>query len=74
MAQQAVDVMPEDHPDLAGRLNNLENKLKSCYEHMENMKNLKKIIQMAQQVINIMPEDYLDLAVLLNNLKNKLKS
>ena len=37
--------MFKDHPDLAGMLNNLGNKLKSQYECIEKMKNLKKAIQ-----------------------------
>lgn len=47
MARQAVDVTPEDHPDLAGRLNSLGNKL--LYADQEMLDEAGKAYQRALQ-------------------------
>jgi hypothetical protein len=39
VARQAVDVTPKDHPDLAGRLNNLGNKLGRRYKYLLDLAN-----------------------------------
>ena len=72
MAQQAVDITSKDHPDLAGRLNNLGTKLKSRYKHTGKMEDLEEAIRVARQAVNITPKDHPDLAAMLNNLGNKL--
>jgi len=47
MARQAVDVMPKDYLNLAGRLNNLGNKLGRQYKYIEKIKDLKEAILVA---------------------------
>ncbi|KAI9764064.1 MAG: hypothetical protein M1840_008868 [Geoglossum simile] len=66
--------MPEDHPDLAGRLNNLGNKLESRCECMGKMKDLEEAIRVVRQAVNITPKDHPDLTAWLNNLRTKLNS
>jgi hypothetical protein len=44
VARQAVDVTPKDHPDLAGRLNNLGNKLGRRYKRTGKMEDLEEAI------------------------------
>ena len=43
-AQQAVDLTPQDHPDLASMLNNLGNKLERRFEGMGRMGDLEESI------------------------------
>jgi hypothetical protein len=57
-AQQTVNIMPQDHLDLAGMLNNLGSKLESQFERMGRMEDLKESIYQAQQVMNITPQDH----------------
>jgi len=42
---QAVEGTAESDPDLAGRLNNLGNKLQSRFERMRRMKDLEELIR-----------------------------
>ena len=72
-AQQAVDITPQDHPNLGMYLNNLGNRLQSRFERMGRMEDLEESIRQAQQVVNITPQDHPDLAMYLNNLGNKLQ-
>ena len=74
VARQAVDVTPEDHPDLAGRLNNLGLKLQRRYERTGKMEDLEEAIRVARQAVDVTPEDHPDLAGRLNNLGNELES
>ncbi|KAF2185927.1 TPR-like protein [Zopfia rhizophila CBS 207.26] len=74
VARRAIGVTPEDHPDLAGRLNNLGIQLESRYEHTEKMEDLEEAIRVARQAVDVTPEDHLDLAGFLNNLGIKLGS
>ena len=73
-ARQAVESTPADHPDQAGRLNNLGNKLESRYERTGEMKDLEEAIQTARQAVESTPADHPDQAGWLNNLGNKLES
>ncbi|KAF2465628.1 uncharacterized protein BDR25DRAFT_239619, partial [Lindgomyces ingoldianus] len=74
VARQAVEVTPDDHPDLAGRLNNLGNKLKSRYKRTGKMEDLEEAIRVARQAVEVTPDDHPHLAACLNNLGNKLES
>src|SRR2546421_9846945 len=71
-AEEAVKATPEDHPDLAGRLNNLGNKLERRYERTGKMEDLEEAIRKAEEAVKATPEDHPDLAGRLNNLGNKL--
>jgi len=72
VARQAVDVTPEDHPDLAERLNNLGNRLESRYERTGKVEDLEEAIRVARQAVDVTPKDHPDLAGRLNNLGTKL--
>src|ERR1700712_4722881 len=72
VARQAVASTPEDHSDLAGRLNNLGNWLGSRYKRTGDMTDLEEAIQVARQAVASTPEDDSDLAGCLNNLGNWL--
>ncbi|KAF5227665.1 hypothetical protein FAUST_11634 [Fusarium austroamericanum] len=72
MARKAIESTPDDHPNLAGRLNNLGNQLKSRYERTGEIKDLEEAIKMARKAIESTPNDHPDLATLLNNLGNRL--
>jgi hypothetical protein len=45
VAHQAVQTISEDHPDLAGSLNNLGTKLERRYERTGNMEDLDEAIR-----------------------------
>lgn len=74
VARQAVEITPEDHPDLAGRLNNLGTKLSRRYDRTRKMDDLEEAIQVARQAVKVTPEEHPDLAAWLNNLGTKLES
>ncbi|XTI93403.1 TPR-like protein [Cenococcum geophilum] len=74
VARQAIDVTPKDHPDLAGRLNNLGNKLKSRYERTGKIEDLEEAILVARQAVDVTPKDHPNLAPVLNTLGNQLES
>jgi uncharacterized protein with von Willebrand factor type A (vWA) domain len=69
-----VNITSQDHSNLAGRLNNLGNKLQSRFERTDRMEDLKEFICQAQEVVNITPQDHSDLADSLSNLGSKLKA
>ncbi|OQV09889.1 CHAT domain-containing protein [Cladophialophora immunda] len=72
-AEEAIRVTPPGHPDLAGRLNNLSNKLESRYERVGNMADLETAISKAEEVVRVTPPGYHGLAGRLNNLGTKLE-
>jgi len=47
VSRQAVEVTPEDHPNLAGRLSNLGNKLGRRYERTGKIEDLKEAIRVS---------------------------
>src|SRR5437762_1771972 len=65
-AEGAVKATPQDHPDLAGRLNNLGNMLESRYERTGRMEDLEEAIRKAEGAVEATPEDHPDLAGRLN--------
>jgi predicted RNase H-like HicB family nuclease len=73
-ARKAIELTPDDHPDKAGRLNNLGNKLKSRYERTGMMRDLEEAIETARKAVELTPDDHPDKAGRLNNPGNKLKS
>ena len=71
-AQLVTNVTPEDHPDRAGRLNNLGVMLQCRYERTGQMEDLEEAITAARQAVESTPEDDPNRAAWLNNLGNKL--
>ncbi|KAH7131154.1 CHAT domain-containing protein [Dactylonectria macrodidyma] len=73
-ARQAVDSTPDDHPDRAGRLNNLGTKLGQRYGRTGEMVDLEEAIRTARQAVDSTPDDHPHRAAWSNNLGNKLES
>ncbi|RKK76947.1 hypothetical protein BFJ68_g18006 [Fusarium oxysporum] len=73
-ARQAVKSTPDDHPNLAGRLNNLGNEFGLRYKRTGEMKDLEEAIKTARQAVKSTPDDHPDLAGRLNNLGVFLES
>jgi tetratricopeptide (TPR) repeat protein len=67
-ARKAVESTPGDHPDQAGRLSNLGNKLESLYERTREINELEEAIQTARKAVESTPADHPDQATWLNNL------
>ena len=67
-SELAVLVTPEDHPDRAGRLDKLANKLSNRYHRTGNMDDLQAAISKAELALSATPEDHPDRAGRLNNL------
>ncbi|RYP53061.1 hypothetical protein DL770_011005 [Monosporascus sp. CRB-9-2] len=68
----AVNATPQDHPDRAGRLNNLGNQLGRRFERTGSMDDLNRAIDVADMAIDATPQDHPDRAAYLNNLGNQL--
>ncbi|GFG20210.1 hypothetical protein IFM5058_10514 [Aspergillus udagawae] len=68
MIRKAVNATPEDHPDRAGRLNNLGLRLGQRYSRTGAMADLQEAIVMIRKAINATPEDHPDQAIFLSNL------
>ncbi|KAJ4240578.1 hypothetical protein NW760_000861 [Fusarium oxysporum] len=71
-ARQAVELTPDDHPDLAARFNGLGNQLSCRYERTGEMKDLEEAIQAARQAIELTPDNHPNLAGRLDGLRTKL--
>ena len=48
-----IDVILDDHPDLAGCLNNLGNKLNRRFEKTGRMEDFEKIIRIIRRAVDI---------------------
>jgi tetratricopeptide (TPR) repeat protein len=70
--RQAVELTPDDYPNLASRVNNLGNQLGRRYERTGEMADLEEAIKAARQAINSTPNDHPDRAGMLSNLGTKL--
>ncbi|KAK8855360.1 CHAT domain-containing protein [Apiospora arundinis] len=68
VARQAVETTPEDHPNRAGWLNNLGNRLSNRYSRTRAMADLEEAIQTGRQAVEATPEDHPNRVVILNNL------
>jgi tetratricopeptide (TPR) repeat protein len=73
-ARRAVAVTPDDHPDLAGRLNNLGNDLENRFERTGRIEDLEEAIRTARRAVAVTSDDHPDLAGRLNNLGSKFGS
>jgi hypothetical protein len=62
-----VAATPDDHPNLATRLNNLGSKLESRFERTGSMEDLEEASQRAGQAVSATPDDHPNLAGMLNN-------
>jgi len=70
--EEALQATPEDHPDLAWRLNQLGIHLSSRYERTGNFRDLEAAIARAEAALEATPEDDPGRASWLNNLGNLL--
>ena len=67
--QQAVEITPQDHPDLAMYLNNLGYVLEKRFDRIGRMEDLEESIHKAQQAVENTPKDHPNLADWSNNLR-----
>ncbi len=70
--RNAVAATPGDHPDRAGRLNNLGVALHALYEVNSQAETLAEAAQVIREAIAATPADHTDLASRLNNLGTML--
>ncbi|KAL4743374.1 CHAT domain-containing protein [Aspergillus similis] len=70
--REAVRATPEDHPDRAGRLNNLSILLGDRYSKTGEVGDLEEAIEAAREAVNRTPEGHPDRALYLNTLGNGL--
>jgi tetratricopeptide (TPR) repeat protein len=73
VTQQAVDSIPEDHPDRAGMLNNLGNKLGVRYNRTGEINCLENAIKITQEAVKLTPEGNPDQARRLSKLGIRLE-
>ena len=72
IAKEAVEATPLDHPDQAGHLNSLGNRLSNRYSRTGAMTDLEEAIRVARKAVEATPLDHPDRAGYLNNLGNQL--
>jgi tetratricopeptide (TPR) repeat protein len=71
-ARRAVKLTPDNHPDRAGRLNNLGTMLQSRYERLSDRGDLEEAITATWQAVKSTPNNHPNRAILLYNLGTKL--
>ncbi|RYP62375.1 hypothetical protein DL770_009601 [Monosporascus sp. CRB-9-2] len=69
-AEMAVSATPEDHPNRAGRLNNLGIMLCRRFERTSSMADLNRAVDIASMAVEATPQDHPDRAAVLKNLGN----
>jgi hypothetical protein len=62
VSRRVMEVIPQDHPNLAGFLTNLKVTLTRQFQRTERMKDLEEAIQVSQRAVEITPQDHPDLA------------
>jgi hypothetical protein len=67
-AEQAVDATPEGHPDPAGHLNNLGNKLWRRFKQIGVIEDLDEAIGRAEQALDAVSKDDPNLAARLTGI------
>ncbi|KAL9122176.1 MAG: hypothetical protein Q9187_001266 [Circinaria calcarea] len=73
IAREAVHATPEDHPDRAGLLNSLGNRLRDRYLRTGAMADLEEAIQTAREAVHATPKDHPSRAGRLNNLGIRIR-
>jgi len=68
LSEAAIEATPEGHPDRAGCLNNLGNRLSSRYRRTGDLQDLDTVIDISEAAIVATPEDRPDRVGLLSNL------
>ncbi|KAF5586906.1 30S ribosomal S17P protein [Fusarium pseudocircinatum] len=68
--ETAINLTPEDSPDLGDRLNNLGLWLSSQFERTERVGDLDSAVEAAKKAVNLTPESHQHYAGYLNNLAN----
>src|SRR5438046_267929 len=74
MEEQAVESIPDDHPDHAGGLNNLGNALQRRFKRTGSIEDLDRAIVTREQAVESTPDDHPDHAGMLSNLGIALQS
>jgi tetratricopeptide (TPR) repeat protein len=71
-SDEQIEAMSQDHPDRAGRLNNLGNWLGTRFQRTDSMDDLNKAVDVSDMTVEATPQDHPDRASRLNNLGNRL--
>ncbi|KAK6356066.1 hypothetical protein TWF718_000440 [Orbilia javanica] len=67
-----VNATPQNHPNRAGRLNNLGSRLGTRFDRTGSINDLNRAVEAADMAINATPQDHPNRAACLNNLGNGL--
>ncbi|KAL8396668.1 hypothetical protein RB594_003654 [Gaeumannomyces avenae] len=74
VGREAVDATPLDHPNRAGRLNNLGNHFGDRYSRTGAMADLEEAIRLGREAVDATPLDHSDRAAIQNNLGVRLSN
>jgi tetratricopeptide (TPR) repeat protein len=74
MQQRAVQLTPEDHPDLPVRLNSLGISFQCRFQRTGDLSDLSEAVSLHQRAVHLTPNSHRDLPVQLNNLGNSFQS
>ncbi|KAL8299200.1 hypothetical protein RB593_009192 [Gaeumannomyces tritici] len=74
VGREAVDATPLDHPNRAGRLNNLGNHFGDRYSRTGTMADLEEAIRLGREAVDATPLDHSDRAAIQNNLGVRLSN
>lgn len=72
MGEEALQILPPDHPVRASLLNNLGNHLEQLYDESSFTAHLDKAIDSAKEAVDSLPPEHPDRTRMLNNLGNRL--
>ena len=71
--QQAVELTPNGHADMPGRLNNLGNSFLSRFECTGNVSDVSEAISVQQRAVQLTPNGHADMPGWLSNLGNSFR-
>ncbi|KDR73809.1 hypothetical protein GALMADRAFT_142238 [Galerina marginata CBS 339.88] len=72
MFENAVQLIPNGHPDKHSWLNNLGNSLMSRFERLGDLNDIKKSVLILEDAVQLTPDGHPDKPSLLNNFGNSL--
>ncbi|KAI0027071.1 CHAT domain-containing protein, partial [Vararia minispora EC-137] len=70
--RRAVDLTPDNHPNMPLRLNNLGSFLSECFDRLGELQNLEDAIAAQHRAVDLTPDDHPDMPVRLHNLGHSL--
>ncbi|KAL2669750.1 hypothetical protein Neosp_015195 [[Neocosmospora] mangrovei] len=72
LLQQAIGVIPQDHPERPGYLSNLSMRLGARYSRMRSIPDLDMALQFAREAVDRTPKEHRDCTIRLDNLAGRL--